>query len=211
MKRRNYYFLIVVLVLFLVVVRFVSETGREESGKTTVIRVIDGDTMVLSGDERVRLLGIDTPEKGEPFADSAAVFLAHLVEHRQVTLTQDFRKRDNYGRLLAYVYIDDTLLVNTALVEQGLARVYLFPEDITNRPQIDRLIAAQRKALAANRGVWSVPVRGEDHYIGNPRTMRFHRPDCRSLGKTSARNQVVFDTREAALYEGYSPCRTCQP
>jgi len=211
MKRRSYFLLIFVLVLFLVGVRFVSEIGREEPGHLTVVRVIDGDTMVLNGDERVRLLGIDTPEKGEPFADSAAVFLAHLVVNREVTLKQDFRKRDNYGRLLAYVYVNDTLLVNTALVAEGLARVYLFPDDITNRPQIDNLIAAQRQALAANRGVWSVPVRAEERYIANRRTMRFHRPDCRSLGKTAARNQVVFDTREAALYEGYSPCRTCQP
>jgi micrococcal nuclease len=211
MRRRSYYLLILILVLFLVGVRFVSEIGREEPARLTVIRVIDGDTMVLNGDERVRLLGIDTPEKGEPFADSAAVFLAHLVVNREVTLKHDFRKRDNYGRLLAYVYVDDTLLVNTALVAEGLARVYLFPDDITNRPQIDGLIAAQRQALAANRGVWSVPVRAEERYIANHRTMRFHRPDCRSLGKTAARNQVVFGTRESALYDGYSPCRTCQP
>ncbi|MDD4051875.1 MAG: thermonuclease family protein [candidate division Zixibacteria bacterium] len=211
MKRRNLYLLIVILVLFLVMVRFVSEIGREEPGRLTVIRVIDGDTMVLNGDEQVRLLGIDTPEKGEPFADSATVFLAHLVVNREVTLKHDFRKRDNYGRLLAYVYVDDTLLVNAALVAEGLARVYLFPDDIINRPLIDGLIAAQRRALAANRGVWSVPVRAEERYIANRRTMRFHRPDCRSVGKTAARNQVVFDTREAALYEGYSPCRNCQP
>lgn len=211
MKRRNYYLLIFVLVLFLVGVRFVSETGREKPGRFTVVRVIDGDTAVLDSDEKVRLLGIDTPEKGEPFADSAAGFLAHLILHKDVTLKHDFRKRDNYGRLLAYVYVDDTLLANTALVAEGLARVYLFPEDITNQTMIDRLIAAQRQALAANRGVWSVPVRTEDRYVGNHKSMRFHRPDCRSLGKTAARNQIVFDTREAALYDGYSPCRTCQP
>jgi micrococcal nuclease len=211
MKRRNYWLLIVALVLFLVIVRFVAETGHEQPGRLTVVRVIDGDTAVLDGGEKVRLLGIDTPEKGEPFADSATAVLARLILHKAVRLQHDFRKRDNYGRLLAYIYVDDTLLVNSALVAEGLARVYLFPEDITNQTIIDRLIAAQRQALAANRGIWSVPVRTEDHYVGNRRTMRFHRPDCRSSGKTAARNQIVFDTREAALYEGYSPCRTCQP
>lgn len=211
MKRRTYSLLILVLVAGLVLVRFVTKTERPEPGNPTVVRVIDGDTAVLDGGEEVRLLGIDTPERGEPFADSATVYLSRLILRKQVRLQQEFRKRDNYGRLLAYVYVDDTLLANLTLVSEGLARVYLFPDDITDRTIIDRLIAAQRRALAANRGIWSVPVRPEDRYIGNRKTMRFHRPDCRSVSKTAERNKIVFDTREAALYEGYSPCRTCQP
>jgi micrococcal nuclease len=211
MKRRTYYFVILVLVLGLVTVRYVFRTDREEPGRPTVVRVVDGDTVVLGSGDEIRLLGIDTPEQGEPFADSATVFLAHLLLRREVRLQQDFRKRDNYGRLLAYVYVDDTLLVNTLMVSEGLARVYLFPDDVTDRTIIDRLIAAQRQALAADRGVWSVPVRPEDHYIGNHKTMRFHRPDCESIGKTAAHNKVVFKSREAALYDGYSPCRNCRP
>lgn len=211
MKRRTYYFLILVIILGLVTVRSVFKTDRREPGPPTIVRVLDGDTAVLDGGEEVRLLGIDTPELGEPFADSAAAFLARLILRKDIRLQHDFRKRDSYGRLLAYVYIDDTLLANVVLVSEGLARVYLFPDDITNRPIIDRLIAAQRQALAANRGIWSVPVRPEDRYIGNRKTMRFHRPDCDGAVKIVPRNRVVFDTREAALYDGYSPCRTCRP
>src|SRR5438128_5228314 len=81
-------------------------SAAREPGRVT--RVVDGDTIIV-GDERVRLIGVDTPETKKPgtpvqcFGKKATAFTKRLVEHRKVTLERDAEERDRYGRLLAYV------------------------------------------------------------------------------------------------------------
>ncbi len=124
------------------------------------LRVIDGDTIVLTDQRRVRYIGIDAPEKareGKPsecLADTATQINRTLVQGRTLTLTVGTETHDRYGRLLAYVAIDDggtSLMVNEELVRRGLA------EPLTIAPNdryADRFEAAWREARQNKAGLW---------------------------------------------------------
>ncbi|HEY3189263.1 MAG TPA: thermonuclease family protein [Solirubrobacteraceae bacterium] len=127
-----------------------------------VVHVVDGDTIrVLVGgrEERVRYIGIDTPESVKEdtpvqcFAKRAATENARLVAGRDVRLVPDVETRDRFGRLLAYVYrTDDGEMVNEALVRGGFART------LTIAPNVrfaERFRQAARAARRSGLGLWS--------------------------------------------------------
>jgi len=122
-----------------------------------VVNVVDGDTIVLENGERVRYLGIDTPETSDPgrgiecYGPEATERNRHLVEDRLVRLEADQSNRDRYGRLLRYVYVDD-LFVNGELVEEGYAYTSYWPPDTR---YYQELLALESQARAAGRGLWS--------------------------------------------------------
>ncbi len=210
MKLRHYIFAIIILSL-LVLFRFVTRVGDDRQDIFTVLRVIDGDTVELTGRETLRLLGIDTPERGEPYYDSAKIFLAEMVLGREVRVALGDRRRDNYGRLLGYIYLD-TMLVNADILRHGYGWLYLFPDNRGEDTVEQKLLMAQRVAMADTVGVWRLPVfMPETYYVGNRNSLRFHRPECSSAERMAESNRIIFDSREAALYEGYAPCRNCQP
>ena len=126
--------------------------------RAKVSRVIDGDTIVIGGGERVRYLGVDTPEVGEdpePFGPQATELNRRLVEGRSVLLVKDTSDRDRFGRLLRFVYADG-ILVNAELVREGFARAVVFPPD-------DRhagcLAALEEEARRERRGLWGETTR----------------------------------------------------
>jgi len=115
-----------------------------------VERVIDGDTVVLESDERVRLLGIDTPERGQHLYEEAKEWLANLIEGKDVVLERGEEERDKYDRLLRYVHYSG-VLVNRQLVELGYAKLYMTgPED----PHYTELSEAEGRARESGLGVW---------------------------------------------------------
>ncbi|HSD80155.1 MAG TPA: thermonuclease family protein [Solirubrobacteraceae bacterium] len=126
-----------------------------------VLRVVDGDTIVVAlggRSERVRYIGIDTPESAKPgapvqcFGERAARANERLVGHGRVRLVRDVQERDRYGRLLAYVYrAGDGLLVNARLVRDGYARPLTIPPDVRFADRFRRLAAEARRA---GRGLW---------------------------------------------------------
>jgi micrococcal nuclease len=127
-----------------------------------VVRVVDGDTIVVSIDgreDRVRYIGIDTPESVRPgtptqcYAKRASAENRRLVAGREVRLVADAEARDRYGRRLAYVYrADDGLLVNLALARGGYARPLTVAPNVAHA---DEIAAAARVARRAGRGLWS--------------------------------------------------------
>ena len=130
-------------------------------GTARVVRVVDGDTIrVRLGDrtERVRYIGVDTPESVKPgtpvqcYAKRASAFNERLVAGREVRLVGDAEARDRYGRLLAYVYREpDGAFVNAALVRDGFARTLTIPPNTAHAGEFARLAAAARDA---GRGLW---------------------------------------------------------
>ena len=94
-----------------------------------MVRIVDGDTLVLAGGATVRVLGIDAPEMqkdGQPadfLAHKAEATLGELTLNRTIGLSYDRLRDDHYGRLLAYLWLPDHTLVNAELVRRGLARV----------------------------------------------------------------------------------------
>ncbi len=175
------------------------------------IKVLDGDTFVDSAGDTVRLLGIDTPEKGQAFANDAAESLRHLLSGNG-KLRYEFGKErnDRYGRLLAFVYTD-SLFVNERLIEDGLASTYFF-EDQLSAVVFAELCNAQQAAIRAKIGIWSLTAdRPESAYYGNQRSRRFHRPDCSAVTSGESARLISNPTRDYFLGECYSPCRNCKP
>ena len=132
-----------------------SDSPRQEQFEAaTVSRVIDGDTVELESGERIRYLGIDTPETlGEPECGSAEAteLNERLVQGRRVTLLKGPEESDRFGRLLRYVFVEG-VFVNAELVWQGLARPQSFLPDEQFRQVLVQLgVGAQQ----AGRGSWS--------------------------------------------------------
>ncbi len=135
--------------------------SQEYAANATVLRVVDGDTVDFDIDgtkERVRLIGIDTPETKKPdtpvqcYGPEASAFTASLLpEGTPVHLERDVEARDKYGRLLAYVYLTDGTFVNLAIVRGGYAHLLTFPPNVAH---VDEFVAAARAAEAQNAGLW---------------------------------------------------------
>lgn len=132
------------------------------AGAARVTRVVDGDTIrvaIAGSEERVRLIGIDTPETQgagglrECFGAEASRRLAELVPPgTDVRLVRDVEARDRYDRLLAYVYrSSDRLFVNLAMAREGYATTLTYPPNVAHA---DELVAAVRTAREAGRGLW---------------------------------------------------------
>ncbi|MFH1791814.1 MAG: thermonuclease family protein [Candidatus Omnitrophota bacterium] len=136
-----------------------SDTGSGKARLYYVKRVIDGDTILLNTGERVRYIGINTPEihhptKGvERLGHEAADFNQRLVGGKWVRLEFDIEPRDRYGRLLAYVYAGD-VFVNAELVREGYAEVYTFPPNVKHA---DLFLDLQRAARSGRKGLWNKP------------------------------------------------------
>lgn len=159
------------LVLILALTASGCSTGvKYDHNDVLVTRVIDGDTIELVGRERVRLIGIDTPEAWPSsklerdvkrtkqdrgtimrMGKKATEITKNLVEGKNIKLEFDVEKRDKYGRLLAYVYLPDGRMLNAELLKQGYAKLYTFPPNVK---YIDVLIDAQDEARTASRGFW---------------------------------------------------------
>lgn len=139
-----------------------TQSVTEDDGQWRVIRVVDGDTLLLQNNERVRLIGVDTPETKhptkpvEPFGPEASSFTRRAVEGKVVRLKFDREKRDRYQRLLAYVYLDDWCL-NEELIRAGYSRcITRYPFD---RSMKARFKLAEDDARVSQRGIWSRSLR----------------------------------------------------
>jgi micrococcal nuclease len=136
--------------------------GATHSDAARVVRVVDGDTVVVrtgGHEERVRYIGVDTPESVKPgtpvqcFAKAASAANKRLIEGREVRLVRDAEARDRYGRTLAYVYrSSDGLFVNAELVRRGYAKPLTIPPNVAHAVELRRLAATARRA---GRGLWS--------------------------------------------------------
>jgi micrococcal nuclease len=206
MKRKN-------LITTLILIFFALSLGASPS--FLVKYVYDGDTVVLTTGEDVRYLGIDAPEighngqKSEFMALESKNYNLHTVRHAHVRLEFDEERKDHYGRLLAYVFLDTGEMVNALMVKKGLAFVLMVKP---NTKYLPLLLDCQRKAMGEKVGIWSKPPeKKEPYYLGNRDSYRFHRPGCPLSKKISRHNLVRFESSDKAYWEGYSPCRECKP
>ena len=176
--------------------------------------VDDGDTVVLSDGTRVRYIGINAPEIAhetrppERCGPEARAFNRNLVYQKPVRLELDRERQDQYGRLLAYVFLKDGTFVNAELVRAGHA-YYLFRTPNTKYDQL--LLRLQRDAMAKRVGLWKRFPDKRGTYVGNGRSKRFHHPDCPFGKMISSNNRIVFRTKYDAFWAGYAPCKRCNP
>lgn len=162
-----FFLLLVALLLVLPGYHSASDTDKSkdkataENGHRRVTKVIDGDTLVLSPNETVRLIGVDTPETKHPnkpvecFGPAASAFTKTMAEGKEVRLELDEANtrrdhKDQYGRTLAYVYLENGTFLNSEIVRQGFGRAYT---KFRFRYR-DRFRALEREAQENNLGLW---------------------------------------------------------
>lgn len=177
----------------------------------TVTRVVDGDTIVLEDGQKVRLIGVDTPETVDPrkpvqfFGKEASAFTRAELEGKRVRLEYDWERTDKYGRTLAYVYLEDGTLFNAKLIASGYAHAYTkypFKQEF-----MDLFRQLERDARENGRGLWAADstqasetpstqtlqdsittvqaTRLQGKYWINTRSGVRHNASCRWFGKTS--------------------------
>lgn len=189
-----------------------------------VERVVDGDTIIVEGVGRVRLIGVDTPETVHPnrpvefFGKEASAFAKGLLEGKRVRLEYDQERQDRYGRTLAYVYLDDGTFVNAEIIRRGYGHAYTrFPFR-----HMEAFRQFEREARDNRRGLWGAavggssssaraapeakPSAGQDDTVYVTRTGRkYHKEGCRFL----SRSKIPMKRNEAV--EQYEPCGVCKP
>jgi len=179
--------------------------------EATVLRVIDGDTIVLTCGERVRLIGIDAPERGEAGANEATQFVREKVEGLTVWLEADGPDRDRIGRLRRYVWLqqptntqDENQIrqnqLNALLLENGLATVLILG-NVRNAALFRQLASAQTMLTALPET--------QAGFIGNRNSNVFHTPYCNSL--PAEHNRINFTSRDDAIHAGFRACQRCRP
>jgi len=151
--------------------KFVMPFGKSYNyADVLVTRAVDGDTLVLETGERVRLIGIDTPEmhvSNKLYRDAQRTnqdittiqklglrsyeFTKKLVEGKRVSLEFDVEKYDKYDRLLAYIYLKDGTFVNAEIVKQGYASLMTYPPNVK---YADLFLKLYREARENRRGLW---------------------------------------------------------
>lgn len=175
-------------------------------GDTKTLRctqVVDGDTLILSDKSKVRLIGINTPERGEPLYPEASGLLRKLVLNKDVTLSFDRERKDQFKRTLAYVFVDGHF-INGEQVRQGLAYFYEFKPNTKHSALFLKL---QRSSRAAKRGLWGRPIEKASEYISHTKSHRYHKAGCKRLRGSE---DLRWKTREEALDTGRSPCPDCK-
>jgi micrococcal nuclease len=184
-----------------------------------VSEVVDGDTIgvTINGQSyRLRYIGVDSPEPGEPLGIEAQRANTELVLGQTVLLEKDVSETDRYGRLLRYVWVGD-MMVNAELVRIGWARAQAYPPDTRYHELFMQL---EREAREAQRGLWApqpeaTTAAGAEPvpcpYIGNRNSKKFHHHWCSSVDQMKESNKVCLQTRDQAIAEGYVPCKRCNP
>ena len=202
------------LVLSVLLIAVVFSLAADEP-RVTVRWVADGDTIILDDGRHLRYIGMDTPEvahenqDAEPMGNEARTINRRLVQGWRLRLEFDREKKDRHGRQLAYVYRNDGLFINAELLRQGYAHfLYSFP----NIGKAPILLAAQRQAMEAGRGIWrsvkkdAAPLHA---YLGNRHSKRFHAHDCAMGRRIAKRNRIRMKNRWSAFWDGYAPAMEC--
>jgi endonuclease YncB( thermonuclease family) len=182
-----------------------------------VVRVIDGDTIDLENDVRVRLLGIDTPESNDCFGPQATSYVTLLLEDAHVHIEKDISGADTFDRILRYVYVpsddirEDDLFVNQHLVREGYAVTMAEAPDNRYR---DLFSSAQQHAKDNQKGMWATCDMSE--HVSDLREIDTQAvdPSCDIKGNISEKaygrnyflpgcpnyNRIKIDTRKGEAY-----------
>jgi micrococcal nuclease len=187
MKKRNVYLLIFLFILLLNTILYpdknknkklitnrpsptinyqlpITITASSSATLALVKRVIDGDTIELESGQKVRYIGVDTPELHHPqkavqcFGEEAKNINQKLVEGKTIKLEKDISETDRYGRLLRYVFLPDSnnasgsgIFINQYLIEEGYAYAATFPPDVK---YAELFRQKQQATRINNKGLW---------------------------------------------------------
>lgn len=190
-----------------------SDTDCKAEATGVCSKVSDGDTITVEGVGKVRLVGVNTPEKGVAGADASAYFVKKLCLNREVSIDIDDSKHtDKYGRTLAVVIVDGKNL-NEMLLKEGLAEIMYMPpsEFYPYNWAGNNTHVAGDSSTSTDSSSGDISSGAAGTYIGNSNSHKFHYPTCKSVGKMSEKNKVTFSSRDEAINQGYTPCKNCNP
>jgi len=222
-KQKTAIALIVAIVLILLgyLTREAVETpraGRKHVGPGVyeVKLVYDGDSLKLANGAGVRLAGIDAPDRkwDMHYADEARDYVKEMLEGRSVRLELAEEHTDRYGRNLAYLYLEGEggeAFLNADIVRRGCAYAYPYKPNVMHA---DEILAAQKEAQAAKRGLWARPVKNLKTYVvtTSRKYSLTHRPSCGKLKKSKLPRKNYTRRRDALNHNGGAPpCRECKP
>ena len=144
---------------------FFAQAQLQENTWYKVSKITDGDTFYVTTSSsekyKIRLIGIDAPEtrnvgvkvRKEYFGKEAKIFVTNLLKNKKVKLTFDVQKTDRYGRILAYVYLENGVFLNQYLVENGFAVVSTFPPNVKF---VEVFTKAEKSARNKKLGLWKM-------------------------------------------------------
>ncbi|MFW5450816.1 MAG: thermonuclease family protein [Methylophagaceae bacterium] len=212
------------IVSVLVITHLFTSVGHTDIIHGKVISIIDGDTFtVLTSSNqqvKIRLSGIDAPEKSQPFGSKAKHFLSLLTYNKNVRV--DVETKDRYGRSVCDVYASNRN-VNAELVKNGMAWVYRkYTNDQT-------LISLEDEARESRTGLWAVeypmapwmwrkgsrtkidnaPTTVSTIIVGNKSSMIYHLSICPSYSYVHQNNRVLFTSESDASEKGYQRAGNC--
>jgi len=205
-----------------------------------VTSVIDGDTahirLANGKEEKVRFIGLDTPETKHPsqpvesYGQESAQFTTSQLTGKQVYLETDVNKRDNYGRLLAYVWTNPpkstsdseirSKMFNATLLQGGYAQLMTISPNVK---YVDYFTTYQKEARVASKGLWGIEFTeaepastpsqtvSTEAFVGSSKSDKYHYPYCQWAKKINPANLVEFSSSEEARKAGYVPCKVCSP
>ncbi len=155
-SKKSFFFFIIVVLGIVVYNRFTSnDKAIELLGPYKVEHVIDGDTVIINRadkKEKLRLIGIDTPERNEAFYEDATTFTRDLLQGKMVYLEIGSEPYDKYGRTLCYIYLDDKeTMANELIMRAGWAEMLTIPP---NDKYASRFKRARRDAQLNGRGMY---------------------------------------------------------
>ena len=191
-----------------------TECHVEESAVCT--QVVDGDTIYLDNGEKVRFVGVNTPERGVEGYIASKNFVQKLCLNKEVGLDiDDSKHKDKYGRTLAVVIVDGKN-VNEMLLKEGLAEImYMPPSEFYpyNWANSNTHVADTHSSSSSSGSTStdSSSSSGSGSYVANANTGKFHVSSCSSVNKMSEKNKVFLSSRDEAINQGYVPCKRCNP
>jgi micrococcal nuclease len=139
-----------IYIVFISSIMLLLSSCQGQSSVAKVVQVIDGDTVIIAGGYHVRYIGIDAPEKDEKYYLESTQLNKELIEGKRVRLEKDISEKDKYGRLLRYVYVDNTF-VNAEIVRLGYAYAKAYPPDIKYQSYLE---AMETEAKQTKTGIW---------------------------------------------------------
>lgn len=215
---------------------YVSKHTLEDRWKLySITQVIDGDTFVVDQDSKVRLLGLDSPEKGQCYFDESRQAVAKFLTGKSVYLEKEISGEDEFGRLLRYAFLpaagekDDNLLINDYIIRQGWAQAKPIAPDSRYRVLLS---SAQEEAVKGNKGLWENcaykdglstrneredPPPGPAYVIkgnisGSGFGMTYLTPGCDNYNNVKidfSKGEQYFKTEKAAQSAGFKKATNC--
>lgn len=183
---------------------------------STVLEALTGDTVRLKGGKSLHYIGVQSPPLQSKiplvrtYGENALAFNKSLVEGKKILIEWDSQIRDDLGRLLGYVTLEDGTFVNQRVLEEGHGRA------VSTSPNTRYSGTLRRAALGARRnaqGLWKEEPTNpylNSEYVGEKNTKIFYFPDSPELERIPEAQLVKFRSRVEAVAEGYKPCPTCR-